>query len=160
MEQRSTRTALNAPDPPRFLEREEIDHGEHGATFIPCPPWSTFGEVAQRVAPDPARGAGRRGREALGDRDRLGPQLGVAPSDRAQGPAHALLDEVPLIAGSAFDERKAAEKWLVDGALVVEREAREQREGRAPDKLVACGAPLRDLGPRVGRLPGRYRSRY
>ena len=84
-------------------------------------------------------------------------QRGVASADRAQRPAHALLDEVPLVGGGALDEGQAAEERLSSGALVVERQAGEQRKGRALDELVAAVAPLSTFAQACGVRSNRWK---
>ena len=82
---------------------------------------------------------------------RRGVERQVAVAHRAQRPAHALLHEVPFVAGRPLDERQAVEKRLVVGLLVVECQARQQRERRALHELLAPAAPLPHLAPGVRR---------
>src|SRR5262245_49150498 len=105
------------------------------------------GELFQRSLPDPARGWIRRGRQPPGHCHRFRVERGIAASDQAQGPADALLDEVPLVVRGAFDQCQALHEWLVACAFVVKREAGEQCERGALDELVALVVPLRDLLP-------------
>ena len=54
------------------------------------------------------------------------------------------------VAGFPFDEGEALFKQFVAGRLVVYGETPQQRKRGALLELVASGAPLGDLGPRVG----------
>jgi hypothetical protein len=89
--------------------------------------------------------------QATGHRHRGVVERWTASADPAQGPAHTLLDEVPLVASGSLDQWQAPGERLVAGLLVMPGETRQQREGRALDELIVLVAPLRDLGPGVRR---------
>jgi hypothetical protein len=108
------------------------------------------GEVPERVLADPPRGGFRRGGEAPRESDGGRVQPEAAMSDSAQSPAHAFLDEVPLVAGGPLDELQAPEQRIVPRALLVEGHGGQQREGRAHDELLFAPRPLRDLAKGVG----------
>ena len=76
-------------------------------------------------------------------------QCGAASAHAAKGPHDSLLDEVPLIGGGPLDERQAIGEWLVGRMLVVQSEARQEREGEPFLKLVFPFGPFLDLAPGV-----------
>src|SRR6185295_15556999 len=106
-------------------------------------------EFLDGTLPDPSRRRIRRPGKTSSDADGVRVEGTIAPADQTQRPAHAFLDEVPIVAGGTLDERKSADERLVAGALVVQRKAREQRKRRALDELSAPVVPRLDLGPRV-----------
>src|SRR5262245_42532782 len=108
-------------------------------------------QFPERVLPHPPRRGVRGSREAAGERDRGRVEVRVAPSDPAQGPGHGLLHEVPLVGRRPLDKRQAPEERGVLGTLVVERDAREEREPGALLELGAAPRPLLDLPEGVGR---------
>src|SRR5512146_224181 len=109
-------------------------------------------EIAQRV---PAHPPGRRVLR-LPQASSHGPGGNLEPRasspDGAQGPAHGLLHEVALVPRALFDEGQEGQKTLVGSRLVVQRQARHQREGGALDEEPGGGRPL------AGLLPGERGS--
>ena len=70
-------------------------------------------QISERVLPHPPFGAVLRLRQARRRLDRGGMELGAAMTDVAQRPAHALLHEVPLVAGALLDERQERQERRV-----------------------------------------------
>ena len=79
-------------------------------------------------------------------------QPGTSRADAAERPAHALANEVALIACAPFDEREVRAKLRIGRAFVVQCERCEQRERGA------LRQERRRHGPFPGLLPGERRA--
>src|SRR5262245_11531079 len=72
-------------------------------------------------------------------------------ADRAESPVDCLLHEVAVVLRFPLDQLQAIGEQLVAGLLVVDGQAREQREGGSLDELILAACPGRDLFPGVRR---------
>src|SRR6188472_1978246 len=73
-------------------------------------------------------------------------------ADRAKGPVHALLHEVPIVIGRTLNERQQGEKPSVRSRAVVDGQTGDQRKRRPFDELVLGPGPHGDLSPSERRL--------
>ena len=107
------------------------------------------GEFPEGIPPYPPCRGILRIRQAPRHQDGGSIEGAIALADRAEGHVRGFLDEMALVTGFAFDQGKPPLELFIARPFVVHGETPQQREGRALLKLVAPGAPLGDLGPRV-----------
>src|ERR1022692_343191 len=110
-------------------------------------------QFAQGVVPDPARRTGLGSDQRLGGIDGCLAQAGVALADLAQGPVDRLLHEIALVAGGLRYEPQSRAELFVRSLLIVDGQAREQRERGAALVFGLAAGPLAHLAPGKRGLP-------